>query len=196
MNLKLFKKNSEVADSSRVITIPNLMSFFRLALVPVILYVYLGLKLYWLAAALVILSAVTDVFDGILARKLNQITEVGKLLDPVADKMTQGIMILCLLSRYALMIPIIILFIAREIVMIVFGMKFSKKNDAFMSSKWFGKVNTVIVEGTVLVLMIFTKINETLATILMIVSIVSIILSTILYVMQYRKELRNAKKAK
>lgn len=193
MKLK-FTKKFETIDTSRVITIPNLLSFIRLALIPIILYVYLGLQNYILAAVLIILSSITDIVDGFIARKLNQVTEVGKLLDPMADKMTQGIMIFCLAFRYKLMILIILLFVAREIVMIIYGIRFSNKNDEFMSSKWYGKVNTIIVEGTVLVLIIFTKINYLFAAVLMILSIVSIVASTLLYVHQYRKVLPNAEK--
>lgn len=177
-----------------ILTIPNMMSFARLALVPLILYFYLGPKLYGLSAILVIVSSLSDIFDGFIARKLNQVTELGKLLDPVADKLTQGVMILCLISRYPLMIAVIILFIIKESLMIVFGMKNTKKNGEFVSAKWFGKLNTVIVEGTILTMLIFVDIPLAVATVLMVLSIISLILSMSLYLKMFIELIKNGEK--
>ncbi|MBE6793126.1 MAG: CDP-alcohol phosphatidyltransferase family protein, partial [Ruminococcaceae bacterium] len=69
-------------------TIPNLLSLVRIALIPLFAWLYLSDYLWWSVAVLV-LSGATDWFDGVIARKFNQISEAGKYLDPAADKLTQ-----------------------------------------------------------------------------------------------------------
>ena len=84
-------------------TIPNLLGYFRILLIPVFAWLYLQAETSQecFTAALVIgLSGLTDLFDGKIARKFNQVTELGKFLDPVADKLTLGVIIVCLATRY------------------------------------------------------------------------------------------------
>ena len=82
--------------------IPNLLSLLRILLVPVFVILYLLSSdermdlMYW-SFGVLILSGVTDSLDGIIARKCNQITDLGKLLDPVADKLTQVAVVLSLI---------------------------------------------------------------------------------------------------
>lgn len=72
--------------SSRVLTVPNILSFFRLALVPVfIVLIVVGQDL--LALVTLVVASATDFFDGFLARKLNQVSRLGQLLDPAADRL-------------------------------------------------------------------------------------------------------------
>lgn len=76
--------------TDRVLTIPNLLSFARIAMVPVFLWLLLGPRETWadlLALLILGLSAFTDWLDGYLARRWNQISRVGQLLDPVADRL-------------------------------------------------------------------------------------------------------------
>ena len=66
-------------------SIPNLMGYFRLLLIPVFCYLYLAKEAYHWAAGVVLLSSLTDLFDGMIARKFNMITNLGKALDPIAE---------------------------------------------------------------------------------------------------------------
>ena len=87
----------------RIITIPNLLSLFRLLLIPVyaMLYVHAETaKDYLLSGAILALSCITDLFDGLIARRFDQISNLGKALDPIADKATQGVMLLCVADRH------------------------------------------------------------------------------------------------
>lgn len=81
-------------------SIPNLMGYFRLLLIPVFCYLYLAKEAYHWAAGVVLLSSLTDLFDGMIARKFNMITNLGKALDPIADKLTHGALARCLAFRY------------------------------------------------------------------------------------------------
>ena len=71
-------------------TVPNILSLFRIALIPVLVLTYLSCDDIWLPASVLVLSGLTDLLDGWIARHFNQISEIGKLLDPIADKLTPG----------------------------------------------------------------------------------------------------------
>ena len=95
MDIKDWKKE--------ILSIPNLLSLFRLLLIPVYITIYLNARTkddYFLAATSLAVSCLTDMIDGKIARRFNMITTVGKLLDPLADKLTQFALILCLSLRH------------------------------------------------------------------------------------------------
>ena len=88
------------ADTDRIFTLPNMLSFFRLALIPVIVYFY-EVDHFWWAFWLLGLSAATDIVDGWIARTFHLVSDFGKAIDPIADKLTQAAVLLCLLPmRY------------------------------------------------------------------------------------------------
>lgn len=167
-----------------------MLSFFRLALVPLIVWAYIGLDNCILAIALVALSGITDVVDGKIARKFNMISDFGKVLDPVADKVTQGALILCLASRYKLMIPLIILFVVKEALMLLLGYLVFKKHDSVNSSKWYGKVNTVLLYAMAILLIMFPDIPDLIATSLIALCAGFILFSFIRYALFYRTILK------
>lgn len=178
----------------RVFTIPNMMSFFRIALIPFIIWAYFGMKSVTVTVILIAVSAVTDILDGWVARRFNQVSEFGIFIDPVADKLTQGTLLLCLIPKYKLIIALVAVFVIREVIMFFAGLKVKLATDKLQSAKWYGKVNTVVVEGVIMALIIFTKIPRTVANILICVCIVSVIVSLILYLAGYRKVLAEAEK--
>ena len=98
-------------------TIPNIMGYIRILLIPVFAWVYLHAESqsdYYIAAGIIGLSGLTDLFDGKIARKFNMVTELGKFLDPLADKLTLGVLILCMSTRFNGMKALIILFLIKE----------------------------------------------------------------------------------
>ena len=99
-------------------SIPNLMGYFRLLLIPVFCYLYLAKEAYHWAAGVVLLSSLTDLFDGMIARKFNMITNLGKALDPMA---------LCLAFRYPQMWVLFGLMVLKEGYMVVMGLLFFRK---------------------------------------------------------------------
>lgn len=108
-----------------LLSIPNLMGYFRLLMIPVFVSLYLHAETdrgYYIAAAVMGISSITDMFDGLVARKFNMITEFGKFLDPFADKMTHGAILLCLWTRYPYMAVLVILFVVKEGFMAVMGL--------------------------------------------------------------------------
>ena len=113
-------------------SIPNILSIIRILLIPVFMVRYMNASSeldYQIVAVIVLLSGVTDLVDGFIARKFNQITELGKLLDPVADKLTQLAIIICLVTRYDWMKYLLILFVVKELSLALLGLYFMNKKD-------------------------------------------------------------------
>ena len=128
-----------------IFTIPNLISYLRIILIPVFCYIYItaeGPKDYMIATAVVLFSSFTDMFDGMIARKFNMVTDLGKVLDPVSDKLTHAALAVCLATRYPLMWALLLLMAVKEGYMAIMGMKFLKKGKMMDGAMWFGKVCT------------------------------------------------------
>ena len=105
-------------------TIPNLLSLFRLALIPVYVIIYLNARVekdYFIAAAILAVSCLTDLIDGKIARHFNMISTVGKILDPLADKATQFTLIICLTVRYPILWYFVVLFVIKESFQLIAG---------------------------------------------------------------------------
>ncbi len=143
-------------SKKEIFSIPNLMGYFRILMIPVFCYLYIGKQRYLAASAAVLLSSLTDLFDGKIARKFNMVTELGKLLDPVADKLTHGALALCLALRYPLMWALILLLIVKEGYMAVMGAVLLKKGKKLNGAMWFGKVCTAVLFAGLLVLFLFS----------------------------------------
>ena len=123
--------------------IPNALSVLRIVLVPCFAVLYL-LHLDGWAFAMLLASGLTDCFDGFLARRLNQVTDCGKLLDPLSDKLTQVAVVICLNTRYPELLPLTVLCFVKELCQGIGGVILLRKNTAVRGSMWFGKGSTVI----------------------------------------------------
>lgn len=123
--------------------VPNALSLLRLALVPTFSVLYLLQLDHWAFVALA-LSGVTDFLDGFIARRFDQITDCGKLLDPLADKLTQVMVVVCLTTRYRELLPLTIICFVKELCQGVGGMILLRSGCQVRGSKWFGKVATVV----------------------------------------------------
>lgn len=128
-----------------VLTIPNLLSLFRLLLVPVIVYLYCGRQAYGWAAAVLVLSGVTDIADGFIARTFHMTSDLGKILDPIADKLTQGVTLLCLGTRFAPMMFLGLVLVVKEVFTGVHSLNVVRKTGRVKSSDWHGKLVTVLL---------------------------------------------------
>lgn len=136
--------------------IPNVLSLVRLALIPVFVWVYLSDERNLYGALLVLLiSGVTDMLDGIIARRFNQITEIGKLLDPVADKLTQLAVLVCLAIRHKELIPLMIICLTKEVLQMIGGALLLSRYEIIRGSKWFGKVSTFTFYGVMLAIVLW-----------------------------------------
>ena len=92
-----------------IMTIPNFLTLLRIVMIPFLITFYIKYQNYKATILVLLLSGITDVADGFVARKFNMISDFGKIFDPIADKLTQASLALCLWTRFPNMIYIFIL---------------------------------------------------------------------------------------
>ena len=179
---RLFRKE-------QILTIPNLLSMLRLLMIPAIIWTYLA-DYHIPSVVLVALSALTDIVDGIIARKCNMVSDFGKILDPMADKLTQAALIVCLIFRYHWMILLFVLFAIKELTMGIVGLVVLKKKDVVNSAQWFGKLSTVVLYAVMGLLFLFPAIPPLAARIMILVCAGVLTLSLVKYVLFYVGQLK------
>ena len=125
------------------LTIPNILSLLRIViLVPFVVFV---VKEDYIRAGLVLVfSGLTDLFDGYLARKLNQRTRFGEMLDPTADKLTLMTVMICVSIKFPTVFPFMLILIIKEILMLGAGAILLNLKKDPPASKWYGKISTVV----------------------------------------------------
>lgn len=175
---KLFNKKD-------VLTIPNLLSGIRLIMIPFIIWLYCGRNDYTGAAVLLMISGVTDIADGFIARHFNMVSDFGKITDPIADKATQLSVLICLATRYKYIILLIAVLVIKEIYMGIAGCFAIKKKNTVNSAEWYGKVCTVALYITMIALIIFPNLNAFAVYALISVSIITAIFALAMYVRFY-----------
>ena len=167
----------------RLLTIPNILSFIRIALIPFIIILYFKSN-YYGSFLLILISGLTDVIDGFIARRFNQVSNFGKVLDPIADKLTQVTIVMMLfvdfLELWAIWALLIVLF-TKELITLIVAIYMLSGGAKIISAKWWGKVATVCVYSTIL-LMVLSKcgislINDIVISIFAIIATVFLIIS-------------------
>ncbi|MBO7246709.1 MAG: CDP-alcohol phosphatidyltransferase family protein [Clostridia bacterium] len=176
---------NRILKKEQIFTLPNLLSIIRLLLIPVIVYLYCFEEQYIAAVAIILISGLTDVVDGIIARSFNMVSDFGKILDPIADKLTQITVIFCIATRIKHVLLLVGMFVIKEIVMLIMGMVAIKKFDSVNSAKWYGKANTVILYAAMVLFMIFPEMNTAFSASVVIISAVSLVFSLGLYIRFY-----------
>lgn len=122
--------------------VPNILTIIRFFLIPAILY-FIFTEQYIAAFIMLTVSGLTDVLDGIIARKFNCITNFGKLVDPLADKATQISILAALTFKGIIPLWMLIVVFVKEFAMIA-GASFLYGKELVVSSRWFGKLATVL----------------------------------------------------
>ena len=134
--------------------VPNALSLLRIALVPCFMVLYLLHADAW-AFAVLVLSGLSDAFDGYIARKFDQVTDCGKLLDPLSDKLTQVGVVICLTTRYPEILPLTVIVFVKEVCQAIGGMILLHRRCAVRGAKWFGKVSTIVFYMCMLVIVLW-----------------------------------------
>ena len=146
-----------------ILTIPNLLSMFRLLLIPVYIVLYLKAREpadYFLAAAILAVSCLTDMIDGKIARQFNLITTVGKILDPLADKATQFSLILCLALKYPVLWYLVVLFVIKESFMLIAGGIRLKKGKMLKGALLSGKICTTVLFVSLILMVLLPNLSS------------------------------------
>ena len=180
-----------MVGKSKVFTIPNVLSMFRLALIPVYVTVYLHaktLKEYLLAAVILGVSTLTDCFDGLIARKYNMISKLGIALDPIADKATQGILIICLCVRKGNLALWLLfgLFVVKEGFMLTMGIVNLRHGKMLKGAIFTGKLSTTVLFVSMIALVLFSEsMPDFWVNVIVIICAVFMLISLITYIPAY-----------
>lgn len=190
-------------------TIPNWLCFIRIALIPV--FTALFVKEQYIAAFItMIVAALTDVFDGKIARKFNMVSNLGKILDPIADKLSQIAIVIILLVKFwdGPLKYILFLFIFKELLMVIgAGILMSKGMRPVAAEVW-GKLATVVFytfmitiiaigpNGALLSIDLFKglELNNTVIMIMVIISAILAFASLFGYAPGFIRQLKENKK--
>lgn len=144
-------------------------------MIPLYVYLYINAEVlsdYYWAAGLIVLSGLTDLLDGVIARKTGQITDLGKILDPIADKLTQVAVVGAMIVERPYIFPLLILFIVKELFLLVNNIILYRKDIMMDGSMWFGKVATAVFYICMFVLVIFPMLDRNGSMPLIVITII------------------------
>ncbi len=174
--------------------VPNLLSLLRLVLVPVFAIVFFADIPYahQIAGGIFLLAALTDALDGRIARKLNQITMLGRILDPLADKLMTGAALVCIIIDGTIPLWIFIVYGAKELTMLAGSLVLYKRIVDVPPSNILGKAATVVFFASCLAMMFFDVPNPA-ATIVMSVALALTLVAFFGYCRMMLRILKNQK---
>ena len=176
---------------NKILTIPNVLSFFRLCLIPIIVWLYISKEDYFWTLMALLLSGLTDVVDGIIARKCNMISDFGKAFDPIADKLTQAAVLCCLVVRFNYMMIPLGMLVIKEVVTGITALISIKKTEQVEGAVWHGKLTTVVLYLMMAVHLVWFNIPTTVSLIMVGVCIGIMIMSFIMYSVRNIKAIKN-----
>lgn len=177
---------------NKIFTIPNLLSFFRLCLIPLFVWLYCWKQDYMMTTAVLLLSGLTDLADGYIARHFDMVSDLGKALDPIADKLTQAAMMLCLLTRFKLMLFPLLLIAVKELSTGIFSLVVIKKTGKVLSADWHGKLTTLLLYIMMIVHVLWYDIPYSWSVVLILTCMWMMLLSFGMYLVRNYNTLRNS----
>lgn len=172
-------------------TIPNMLSLFRLALIPVYVIMYLNAEAfvdYAIAAGILAVSCLTDMIDGQIARRFNMISTIGKFLDPVADKATQFTLIVCLAIRHPVLWNLAVLMVIKESFQLIAGIVQFRKGKMLTGALISGKICTTVLFVSLILMVLMPNMSRTVVTVLTTVDALAMLAAFIHYAFVYYKK--------
>ena len=184
------------ADTDRIFTLPNMLSFLRLALIPFIIWTFETEQYAW-ALGLFVFSGATDVIDGWIARKFHMVSNFGKAIDPIADKLTQAAAMFCLLPvEFWWVVGVMA---AKEITIGILTLSVIRKTRRVYSAGWYGKLCTVVIYVSMFALILWREPHPVFIWVDSVLIVAAIVLSFVKYFAYYNgilKELRKGGREK
>ena len=169
-------------------TIPNILSLLRLVLIPVYITIYLNAasgKDYFLAAMILAVSCLTDLIDGKIARHFNMISTLGKILDPLADKLTQFALILCLAFKHPILWYLGGLFVIKETFQLVAGSISLKRGRMLKGALLSGKICTTVLFISLIFLVLIPSLERNIVNIIAVIDVLFMLISFGNYMFTY-----------
>lgn len=177
----------------KIITIPNILSLFRLLLIPVIVWLYVVQEDPVRTTVVLALSGITDIVDGMIARKFRMISDFGKAFDPVADKLTQIAMLFCLVIRFEWMLLPLCVMVVKEIIAAVLSLLVIRRTGAVEGAVWHGKATTAALYSMMIIHLIWFNIPGAVSGILIGACTALALLSAFMYTRENLKRLRSGR---
>lgn len=177
---------------NKILTLPNILSCIRIGLIPIIVWTVSQGK-HFLAGIVVVISGITDLLDGYIARKFKMTSDLGKILDPIADKATQIVVALLLVIRFRLMILPIAMLVLKEVFMAVSGYAIIKHCGIVLGAEWHGKLATAVLTATFCLHLLWQKIPDIFSHLTIILSFAALLISFVLYFIRNTSHLKKNK---
>lgn len=178
-------------------TIPNFLSVMRIVII-IPMARYLLKQNYIVAGIMLLISAVSDTLDGFIARKFNQVTQLGKILDPIADKLTLIAVVICINILYPDITLFVFFLFTKEILMLCGGAWLLNINIRPPAAKWYGKVSTVFFYLSIITIVVLKAVwgytNRTLTITLFAITTVFMMFSLVMYSRLFIKLIRDKMK--
>lgn len=179
--------------------IPNYLCYFRILLIPVFLLVYFCAEWeyhYVIAAFILVLSGLSDFLDGFIARKFNMVTDFGKIIDPIADKLTQFTIAITLLFAYPLAWILLVIIVLKDGMLGIVGLYLYDYGVRAKGASWWGKIATAYFYVVVILLIGLHIPNTVPSQIMIFTSSALMFLSFILYAKELRQMIKDKDKLK
>lgn len=189
------KKNTK-DYSKKILTIPNALSLFRLLLIPLFVWLYVAKDDMIMTTVVLVLSGLTDIADGYIARTYNMVSDFGKALDPVADKLTQLAMLFCLMYHFPHMFIPLVLLAIKELTTAITGSITIYKTKTVMGAVWHGKLTTFALYTMMVIHLLWGNIPPVVSDTLIGICVGIMMLSFVLYTIRNIKAINAAKKSK
>lgn len=176
------------SNRSRIVTIPNILTTIRILLIPVVVMLFFRSRTrvdYIITGAVLTFSCITDMFDGLIARKFNMVTTLGQVLDPIADKGTQFSMLICLSSKWPFLWIILPFFIIKECFQIVCALVYFRRGKMLKGALLPGKICTTVIFISMVSIIVFPDIPPALVVCMSILCCILLVISFITYFKAY-----------
>ena len=188
----MLMENRKNILKNQIFTIPNILSLLRIVMIPAIVWLYNN-DMPHQAVFILLLSGLTDIVDGFIARHFNLISNLGKILDPIADKLTQAVILLSVSSEYPLMLIPLILLTVKEVSLSIIGIFVIRRTREVKGANWHGKVTTFMLYFTLIVHIICIDLSPTVSDMLIGACVTLMMLSFVLYVIRNIRQLDESK---
>ena len=171
-----------------ILTIPNLLSLFRLGLIPVYVRIYLRARepvQFYIAGMIMALSCLTDLVDGKIARHFNMVSTLGKILDPLADKITQLSLTICLSLKYPVLNPVLALFVTKELIQLALGAIYLYRGKMLDGALMAGKICTTVLFTSLIALVLFPGMPDAVVKAIAMTDSIFLMISLVHYLIAY-----------
>lgn len=172
------------------LSIPNVLSYLRIGMIPLFIWTYFNATTMTdclIAAGILVLSGATDFLDGFIARKYNQVTELGKFIDPLADKLTQAAIVFSLVFHYKMAFFLIIIFVIKEVTQGLSCLFLYRKGKKLNGALWYGKVSTAVFYLAMIILIAVPTLSPAIANMLIFITMGVLIFAFIMYMMIFMR---------